>query len=235
VESFHGRPVRVYGIVQDITERRRLEAELLEAANREQQKLGSDLHDGLGQELTGISLLLQGLGQQVKAANPSLAEPLERISSLLSAAIRSTRSLAHGLAPVSLGRGGLEGALRILAEQASASYSVSVNLEIGGEAALNLGEVAGNHVYRIVQEALSNAVRHGRARHITIQLAPTRLNFVLDVTDNGCGIEEWAIQSGGFGLRSMKYRAQALGGTLSVGKAPGGGTLVRLTCPHPDV
>jgi PAS domain S-box-containing protein len=234
VESFQGKPVRVFGVLQDVTERRRLEAELLEAANREQQKLGSDLHDGLGQELTGIALLLQGLGQQAKAANPSLAKPFDRISSLLSMAIRKTRSLAHGLAPVSVGRGGLASALRILAEQASATYAVPVTLELGPEQSPELGEVAGNHIYRIVQEALSNAVRHGRAGKVTVRLGSFGVDCVLEVVDDGQGIDDNAAQTGGLGLRSMRYRAQAIGGTLSIDKAQGGGTRVRLLCPRPN-
>ena len=233
VESFGDKPARVYGVVQDVTERRMLEAELLEAANREQQKLGRDLHDGLGQELTGISLLLQGLGQQVKAANPALAKPFDRVSTLLSAAIRSTRSLAHGLAPVSVGRGGLEGALRVLAEQASDNYSVPVTVEVDAGQPHGFSEVAGGHIYRIVQEALSNAVRHGHARAVSIRLASSEGRFVLDVIDDGCGIDQDSMPSSGLGLRSMNYRAQAIGGTLSIKRTPEGGTRVRLSCPQP--
>ena len=233
VESFRDRPARVFGIMQDVSERRMLEAELLEAANREQQKLGRDLHDGLGQELTGIALLLQGLGQRVKAANPSLARPFDRVSTLLSAAIRSTRSLAHGLAPVSVGRSGLEGALRTLSEQATASHSVSVTFEVDPGKTPSFGEVAGNHIYRIVQEALSNAIRHGRAKTIRIRLSTTAIGCLLDITDDGCGIDPQAAPGNGLGLRSMNYRAQAIGGTLSIERVPGGGTRVRLSCPQP--
>ena len=233
VESFRDRPARVFGIMQDVSERRMLEAELLEAANREQQKLGRDLHDGLGQELTGIALLLQGLGQQVKAANSSLARPFDRVSTLLSAAIRSTRSLAHGLAPVSVGRRGLEGALRTLSEQATASHSVSVTFEVDPGKTPSFGEVAGNHIYRIVQEALSNAIRHGRAKTIRIRLSPAADGCLLDITDDGCGIDPQAAPGNGLGLRSMNYRAQAIGGTLSIERVPGGGTRVRLSCPQP--
>lgn len=231
VESFQGKPKRVYGVVQDITERRALEAELLEVANRERQKLGSDLHDGLGQELTGISLLLQGLGQQVEAANPALARPFDHVSSLLSKAIRDTRTLAHGLAPVSFGRGGLQSALQILAEQASATYAVPVELELATRQDLGLGEVAGDHIYRIVQEALSNAIRHGRADRIAIKLGASDRDCVVEVVDNGRGIDEDAAQRGGLGLRSMTYRARSIDGTFSIKKLPEGGTRVRLVCP----
>jgi PAS domain S-box-containing protein len=233
-ESFGGRPQRVFGVVQDITERKQLESELLEAANREQQKLGSDLHDGLGQELTGISLLLQGLSQRIRSADPSLTGPIDRISALLSRAIRSTRSLAHGLAPVSVDRGGLEGALKTLADEASDSYRVAVHLQFRWDRGPAVGEVAGNHIYRIVQESINNAVRHGRAGSIIIDVRPTPENLVLEVTDDGCGIVDEALRKGGFGLRSMRYRTQSIGGTLSVERVTAGGTRVRLLCPRRD-
>jgi two-component system sensor kinase FixL len=176
---------------------------------------------------------LQGLAQQVKAANPALAKPFDHVSSLLSTAIRNTRTLAHGLAPVSFGRGGLESALRMLARQASMSYAVPVELELTTRHDPGLGEVAGNHVYRIVQEALSNAIRHGRADRITIRLGASAGDCVLEVIDNGRGIDDRGTQKGGLGLRSMAYRAQSIGGTFSIQRLPEGGTRVRLACPLP--
>jgi PAS domain S-box-containing protein len=232
VESFQGRPVRIYGIVQDITERKSLEAALLEAANREQQKLGRELHDGLGQELTGISLLLQGLAQQVKAASPQLARPLDRVTTLLSTAIRSTRALAHGLAPVGIGDGGLENALQVLAEQATANYAIPVTFSVGQEGSPELDELAGNHLYRIAQEALSNAVRHGRARTVSIRLASTAEGASLEVLDDGCGIGKEASLRQGLGLRSMAYRAQSIGAALSIRQRDGGGTRLQVRCPR---
>ncbi len=235
VEKFDDRVVRVYGIVQDITARKALEAELLEVANREQQRLGSELHDGLGQELTGISLLLHSLSRDVVATRPELGEQFRHIGAVLSEAIKNTRGLAHGLAPVSFGRGGLEGALQVMAEQSTATVGLPVRLELAICSPLRLGEVAGNHLYRIAQEAIGNAVRHGKARSITLRLAATADDVVLEVLDDGIGIPPAAARGSGFGLRSMVYRAQSLSGSCSVEPRPAGGTMVRVTCPQPPV
>jgi len=232
-DMFEGRPVRVYGIVQNVTERRRLETALLDVSNREQQRFGTELHDGIGQELAGISLMLQGLAQQAKSSQPSMAEPFERLSQLLSRAIGGVRSLAHGLAPVSTGRGGLEAALRVLAERATEAYGASVSFELRGSEPLRLGEAAGNHLYRVAQEAVSNAVRHGQATEIVIGLAVEAGRVSLSVADNGRGIEPDRPEGGGLGLRSMAYRARSVDGSLSVSRRPAGGTLVELNCPQP--
>ena len=234
VETFQGRTVRIYGIVQDVTERKQLEASLLEAANLEQQKLGRELHDGLGQELTGISLLLQGMAPRVKASDPSLAQPLDRLSALLSSAIASTRRLAHGLAPVSSGRGGLEGALRVLAGQVTAGSGIPVAIEADRGRPLALGEVAGSHLYRIAQEALNNAVRHADPSRIVLRLDTSVERLRLEVEDDGRGMPEPASSEAGMGLRSMRYRAQSLGGALVIGRPPGGGTRVVVTIPWPE-
>lgn len=233
VESFGSRPVRYYGIVQDITHRKELEAALLDISSREQQRLGRELHDGLGQELTGISLLLQGVASQAKTANPALAPLFDRLGSLLSTAIRNTRLLAHGLAPVSQSRGGLEGALMVLAEQCSSSYDVPVSLQLSLEEPLSLDERAGNDLYRIAQEALNNAVRHGRASAVTIRLATKQHGVELEIVDDGRGISDEAFEAGGMGLRSMNYRAQGLQGTLEVTRLEQGGTRIRVSVPLP--
>lgn len=232
-DLFEERPVRVYGIVQDVTERRFLEASLLEVSNREQQRFGRELHDGIGQELTGISMMLQGLAGQVKAINPSFAEPCGRLGELLSRTISHVRSLAHGLAPVSTEGGGLEAALRLLAERSAETGGAAVSFELQGATPLTLGEAAGNHLYRIAQEAVSNAVRHGRATQITIGLAVSADRVTLSVADNGRGLAQDHRERGGLGLRSMAYRARNLDGSFSLSPRPGGGTLVEVDCPQP--
>ena len=229
-----GRPARIIGTIADITARKQLEAALLESSSREQQRLGRELHDGLGQELTGISLLLQGIAGQVKAANPSLSQPFDRLSGLLSSAIRNTRLLAHGLAPVTPARGGLEGALMLLAEHSTASCGLPVGLELNVGKPLPLDERAGNDLYRIAQEALNNAVRHASASTVRIRLATTTHGIELEVLDDGCGIPDDAAEGDGMGLRSMTYRAQGLRGTLEVLRRQEGGTQVRVRVPLPD-
>jgi PAS domain S-box-containing protein len=234
VERFEERPVRVYGIVQDITARKQLERQLLEVANREQQRLGSELHDGLGQELAGISMMLEALAQQMRDARPSVAAQFERLRDLVTQSIQSTRALAHGLAPVSLSRGGLEGALRLLAGQVELAGSARVRIDIELETPVTLDEVAGGHLYRIAQEAVGNAIRHGRARNIGIVLHSLPGKAILEIRDDGRGIPPRTSLTEGFGLRSMRYRAQAVDGVLEVGPRRHGGTRVRVNCPQPS-
>lgn len=233
VESFADRPARVFGIVQDITARKQLERRLLEVANREQQRLGSELHDGLGQELAGMAMIIEALAQQLAGTRPAVAAQFERLRELVGESIQSTRALAHGLAPVSLRRGGLEGALRMLARQVEAGSGIRLALEFELDTPLTLGEVAGNHLYRIAQEAVGNAIRHGEARRITLELQSRPGEVSLEIRDDGRGIAAGAELQEGFGLRSMRYRAQELEGTLDVSSRPTGGLRVSITCPQP--
>lgn len=230
-ETFAGRPVRFYGIVQDITARKRLEASLVDAANREQQRLGRELHDGLGQELTGISMHLQGLSSQLSAANPGLAGPVEHVANLLATAIRNARMLAHGLAPVSSGKGGLEAALQRLARDSTTSYGIPVSVSFDLRRPLRLDDIAGGDLYRICQEALSNAARHGKPSRVQVRLASTADALTLEILDDGCGIPPEGARGTGMGLQSMNYRADKLHGTLEVGRHDAGGTCVRVRVP----
>ena len=228
-----GSPARIIGTIADITERRDLEAAVLESSSREQQRLGHELHDGLGQELTGIALLLQGVAGQAKAGNPALVAPFDRLSALLSTAIRNTRLLAHGLAPVTTAQGGLESALRLLAERSTSSYGVAVALDLDLDRPLALDECTGGDLYRIAQEALSNAVRHGRATTVTIRLATTADRLELEVSDDGRGLPAGAGMGDGMGLRGMAYRVRNLRGSLEFLERAGGGTRVRVGVPLP--
>ena len=234
VDTFEGRPVRLYGIVQDVSARKRLERELLEVANREQQRLGSELHDGLGQGLAGMSMMLEAMAQQLAGSRPAMRAQFERLRELVTHSIQDTRALAHGLAPVSLQRGGLEGALRRLAEQFDAAGKVSVELDLDLQAPLALDEVAGNHLYRIAQEAVANAIRHGRARRVAIAFCSAPGVVTLAVEDDGGGMPAGGAATEGFGLRSMRYRAEALEGSLVVGPGEDGGTRVLVRCPQPN-
>jgi PAS domain S-box-containing protein len=230
-ETFAGRPVRFYGIVQDVTARKRLESALIDTANREQQRLGRELHDGLGQELTGIAMRLQGLHGQLRTASPGLAGPVEHLGGLLSAAIRNTRMLAHGLAPVSAGQGGLEAALQRLADQSASAYGIPVSVTLDLRRPVAIDEIAGGNLYRICQEALSNAVRHGRPSRVQISLSSTPESLSLEVLDDGIGIATVGERGAGMGLQSMAYRAENLHGTVEVARRPTGGTRVSVRIP----
>jgi PAS domain S-box-containing protein len=231
-------PLRISGterwlaVLNDVTERKRLEREIIEISNREQQRIGSDLHDGLGQDLTGIALMLRGVSAQLRKEGSAARLEVEEVIGLVNNAIESTRSLARGLSPVSGERGGLAAALQTLAARASERYGVRVEFSANFDEPLRLSETSATHVYRIVQEALTNVIRHSRATDVTISLETVSGELHLRVDDNGRGFEQPAPDSpGGLGLKIMRYRAQMLGGDLILESGANGGASVRCSCP----
>lgn len=219
-------------VLQDVSERKQLERAILQAVNREQYRIGNDLHDGLGQELTGIALMLRGLAGRLTSEYPPLLPEIEGITRLVSNAIESTRSLARGLSPVNLERGGLKDALEGLAMNASELYGVATVFthRLSGNRTLN-PELA-NHLYRIAQEAVRNAVRHGQARSIRLHLATLRAKVRLSITDDGTGMPVDAMDAAGMGLKIMCYRARILGGDVSFEPVAPNGTRIVCECPH---
>jgi PAS domain S-box-containing protein len=224
-------------VINDVTERKRLEREIIEIANREQQRIGGDLHDGLGQELTGIALLLRGIAAQLDKSGSALKTDVEEVIGLVNGTIESTRSLARGLSPVSAERGGLTMALKALADRFRERYGVPVDfVDEAGPLAQRLDENAATHVYRIAQEALTNVARHSLATAAIIRLEPalSGTGLQLSVQDHGKGFEpRRAEASDGIGLKIMRYRAQMLGGDLVVEMPPDGGACVRCAFPLP--
>jgi PAS domain S-box-containing protein len=218
-------------VLQDASERKQLERAILQAVNREQYRIGNDLHDGLGQELTGIALMLRGLAGRLTTEYPRLLPEIEGITRLVNNAIESTRSLARGLSPVNLERGGLKDALEGLAMHASELYGVPTVFthRLTGNRTLN-PELA-NHLYRIAQEAVRNAVRHGQARSIRLHLSIVRAKVRLAITDDGIGMPADAMDAAGMGLKIMCYRARILGGDVSFEPVERGGTRVLCECP----
>ena len=219
-------------VVHDITDRKRLERGIIDIANREQQRIGSDLHDGLGQELTGIALMLRGVSAQLSKEKSESRLDVEDIIGLVNSAIETTRTLARGLSPVNADRGGLMAALRALAARASERYGVHVEFKDLTTRELPLNDVYATHLYRIAQEALTNVVRHSYASEVTICLEDVGYELQLRIDDNGRGFAHEP-QDGamGLGLKMMRYRAQALGGDLVLEASPDGGASVRCTCP----
>ncbi|MBC7984650.1 MAG: PAS domain-containing protein [Candidatus Obscuribacterales bacterium] len=224
----------VVGLVctsRDVTARRELEQEILEISNREQRRLGSDLHDGLGQELTGLSLLLKGLEVQIARETPAYLPQLSKITELLAHTIQSTRSLARGLAPVNLERGGLPEALRHLAARCTDMYQLNCRFEDRTTRLPELDEGSATHLYRIAQEATTNAARYARAKHIAIELRTTPRKLHLSIADDGIGLSAGLAQGKpGLGLKIMEYRAHMMGGVVGF-EEPGVGTRVAFTCP----
>ncbi len=226
---------RILVVVQDVSERKQLESEIIEIANRERRRLGADLHDGLGQELTGISLMLRSFSKRAGLAAFEVAPELDEIITLVNHAIQSARKMALGISPVTLERGGLLPALQTLIGWSRKSYNIDVRLRLSIRSPLLIGESAAAHLYLIVQEAINNAVKHGRAGSILVTLRTSRSLVSLSITDDGVGIGEHAARGGGMGLKLIEYRSAVIGGVMSVKRLPKGGTRVRSVCPQAAV
>lgn len=219
-------------MLQDATARRQLEREVLEVSNREQQRIGNDLHDGLGQELTGIALLLRGLENRAEREAPELSASIEEVALLVNDAIFTTRALARGLTPVTFDRGGLALALEALARRLSAMFHINVRCE--ADAMLERGLESANalHLYRIAQEAVTNAAQHGHAGQVQLTLRSDGDRGLLRIEDTGSGFNPAQYQSKGLGLRIMHYRAQMMAGSLRIESARTRGTTVSCWFPR---
>lgn len=247
--TFEARLVRVegnwvLGIVRDVTEQRRLEAEVLRATDEERQRLGRDLHDGLGSHLVGLGMLVRSLAREARALAEDcadaraayLADELEGVARMVKDGAEQARALAHGLNPVSLDRQGLAYALDRLAAAADTHTDLRCTFETGGDVPPLRSEIA-TQLYRIAQEALANALRHAQARTVTIKLGAEPDAVVLTMRDDGRGLDGRAREENvGLGLRTMAYRAHTIGATFELGGPPEGGTVVscRLPLPRPD-
>jgi PAS domain S-box-containing protein len=218
-------------MLQDATARRQLEREVLEASNREQQRIGNDLHDGLGQELTGIALLLRGLENRAEREAPALSPAIEEVALLVNDAIFTTRALARGLSPVTFDRGGLALALEELARRLSAMFHINVRCAADDALERGLESVNALHLYRIAQEAVTNAAQHGSAGQVQIELRFDGERGLLRIEDNGTGFNPAVHQSKGLGLRIMHYRAQMMAGSLRIESARARGTIVSCWFP----
>ncbi len=213
----------------DYTERRRLEGEILDVSARERHAIGRDLHDGLGQELTGVSLMLRGLASQLEQDCPRALERVTEIADGVKQSIETARGLARGLLPVVNAEGGLPDALYALAERNSELYGFDVDCYAEVAPEVKLSEAIASHLYRIAQEALTNAVRHGSATAVTMNLTVTPTRFQLRVADNGVGLGEELKSPGGMGLKIMKYRASIIGAMFEIVPNYPQGTMVRVT------
>lgn len=214
-------------------ERRRLEGVLLETGERERREVGHQLHDGPCQQLTA-ALLRCRVAQNALAARGSPGEEvahLESIAGLLDASIGEIHDLARGLSPAELSPGAFAAALGDLAAQVRAATSIDCEVAHDGVAQPVTAE-ASSQLFRIAQEAVGNATRHAGATHIRVGLDDDEHGLRLFVEDDGAGIVAGA-PTGGMGLRIMRYRAELIGGSLSVAPAPGGGTRVTCLLPRP--
>ena len=215
-------------------DRKYLESEILEISEREQRRIGQDLHDGLSQRLRGIAYLSHVLAEDLPQEPQKLMSSVRdarRITQLLNQAILETHGLAQGLIPISLESDGLMSALRILASDIRNIYNISCRFICPNPVLIGDKSSAMN-LYRIVQEAVQNAIKHGRATRIVIRLTIKKGAFELAVKDNGSGLPEHIETGRGMGLKIMDHRANMIGAKLQVLRVATGGTL--LTCSLPS-
>ncbi len=222
----------LYCSARDMTELRALQRALIDTSNRERQKLGYDLHDELGQVLTGISLLATALSSGAAAARTAEPERLAELETLTRQAIGTCRAIAHGLSPLTYQRGDLIAALREMVKVQSSAGDAEIRFSQAGDAPLTLDLEAKDHLYRIAQEALTNARRHARARRIEVLLEIEDEAIRLEVEDDGIGASTAAAEAPGMGLQIMRFRASMIRAELTVGRGARGGTRIVVTCPQ---
>jgi PAS domain S-box-containing protein len=215
---------------RQIARRKRVERQLMEVSEREQVRIGQDLHDGLGQQLTGMRFLASALHE--KLADKSLAEAVDaqHLAQLLDQAKSQIRQVARGLHPVSPEPNGLMTALRHLAEGVSQLHGIGCRFECPQPVFIFNSSVA-THLYRIAQESLNNAVRHGHARKVTLALAANNGTIRLQVQDDGRGWRLSRRRDQGLGLQIMKYRSEMMGAMLDIRPANPRGVLVCCSVP----
>ena len=218
---------RTTALTEEMAERERLECELLEISEREQRRIGQDLHDGLCQHLTGATLAGQVLEEKLAALNLSEAADAKKVVEIVEDGINLSRRLAKGLYPVEMEADGLMLALEEFAATSSELFKVACRFECDSPVLIHDPATAG-HLYRIAQEAVSNAIKHGNARNILIRLDANEESTMLSIKDDDVGLPEPLPKNRGIGLRIMAHRSAMIGGTFNMCRDEPGGTLA--TC-----
>ena len=221
------------GFIRDITERKRLEKENLEISEREQRRIGQDLHDGLCQQLAGIDMLSKVLAKKLVKREKAAAGRATEIAGAVREAISQTRLLARGLSPVTLEAEGLMSALAELALNTEKLFQVRCDFDCAQVVKFD-DHAAATHLFRIAQEAVSNAIKHGKAKRISIQLGMDEDQLTLCVSDNGSGFPEHFTSGDGMGLRIMQSRISMVGGMLRIEQNQSGGVRVISTVATTD-
>jgi signal transduction histidine kinase len=226
-----GKPVAMATTERDITERKRLQEEMMEITMREREEIGQEMHDSMGQILTGIAIKSKGLELKLKGKSLEESADAAEICRFANKLIKQTRHLAKMLHPVDLEGGGLTSGLRALASNTKSLLKVSCRFRC--KSVVSIAEPAlAKNLYRIAQEAVTNGVKHGKAKNITIELSSRQGAGVLTVKSDGRAFPKTISRKGGLGLKIMQYRAEMIGGSLEVRRGQRGGTIV--TCTFPD-
>ena len=220
-----------FAFLHDMSERMALERAIIEASTAEQERIGRDIHDGLGQTLTGLSILAKVEELRLRqAGEQQAADAVGMLQQHIRAALDQARAMARGLRPVEVAPDGLAYALANLAEQVTRTGGVDCRY-LGLPHLAVEGEVVAMHLFRIAQEAAQNALKHAQATRIEFDLRRAPEGLLLTVRDDGRGMDPDAEHGDGMGLKIMRYRANILGGHLTIGADPYRGTLVRCVVP----
>ena len=221
------------GVVNDISERRRLEREILRISEEERRNLGQDLHDGLGQMLTGIHLISKNLAQKLESNGIQGADKVQEIADLIKEADEYAKALAHGLVLVDFKKEGLNTALEQLTKQVEKLFDVHCTINNKGNISIH-NDMQGMHLYRIAQESISNAVKHGQASNIVIDLIKENGSLQLSIKDDGIGFagSQKKNKKKGMGINIMRYRASILSGRIEIFETEDQQTKVACTIPY---
>jgi PAS domain S-box-containing protein len=228
LEAQRLRQQRTVLLEREVAERARLEREVIESCAREQRRIAYDLHDGVGQQLVGIALSAKLLEEQLRAERSAEADRASLIAKLANGAARQVRLTARTLEGAD-GLGDLKTALRSLAVNMSENCGVKVTVK-ADSSSLPISPPVAAQLYRVAQEAVRNAIEHGAAREVLIQLTFGDQDLMLTVQDDGKGFDA-SVNGQGMGLRIMRYRAQCIGGSCEVHAGPSQGTIVHCRVP----
>jgi signal transduction histidine kinase len=221
---------RLSGLVLAIPEQKRLERESLLVREHERNRIGRELHDDVCQELAGLSCMMEVLAGRLAKKAPELHREFDELKADVNAAMKRTRSMAHGLFPAQLGHVSLEDALRELARQTKTRFGVDIILDLPRRSPRHTAQQI-IHIYRLVQEAVGNSIRHGRATEVRIEVRTLAKRAELRIEDNGVGFPASNNHTEGVGLSGMEYRARILGGSFDFGNRHPIGAVVRLKYP----
>lgn len=203
------------GIVRDISEERRLELEIMRISDYERRSIGQDLHDGLGQMLTGIGLMSQNLAKKLEDVHRDASEQAKEITGLIREADQYARGLSRGLVPVQFDEMGLPNSIRRLVKNAERIFGIRCHYREHNPPVFE-DSVTVEHLYRITQEAISNAVKHGKADTVRITLVGSKDHMRLRIVDNGIGLEPGWDEAEGIGMKIMNYRARLIGANMEI-------------------